>query len=142
MLKKLTPKQAAFVSEYLIDMNAAGAARRAGYNPKRADNMGYELLRKPEIAAALAKAQEKRAARMQIDADTVLRDIEEIKRDAMNPAIDHQGNKAMNNHNAALRAAELIGKHVGMWADKLQLTGKDGADLSLVVLLVDPADGA
>jgi phage terminase small subunit len=33
---KLTPKQARFVQEYLIDLNAAQAAIRAGYSVKTA----------------------------------------------------------------------------------------------------------
>ncbi len=69
----LTPKQQRFVDEYLIDLNAAAAARRAGYAEKRADAMGHENLRKPEIAAAIAQAQAERAKRTQIDADWVLR---------------------------------------------------------------------
>lgn len=69
----LTPKQAAFVAEYLIDLNASAAARRAGYAEKRADAMGHENLRKPEIAAAIAAAQAERAQRTQIDADWVLK---------------------------------------------------------------------
>ncbi len=47
--KKLTPKQAAFVNEYLVDLNAAGAARRAGYSERTAAEVGYENLRKPQI---------------------------------------------------------------------------------------------
>jgi phage terminase small subunit len=34
--QKLTPKQARFVREYLVDLNASAAARRAGYSEKRA----------------------------------------------------------------------------------------------------------
>jgi hypothetical protein len=34
--KPLTPKQAAFVREYLVDLNAAAAAERAGYAAKSA----------------------------------------------------------------------------------------------------------
>jgi phage terminase small subunit len=45
MVRKLTPKQRRFVEEYLVDLNATQAAIRAGYNPKRADEIGYENLR-------------------------------------------------------------------------------------------------
>lgn len=74
----LTPKQERFVAEYLIDLNAAAAARRAGYAEKRADAMGHENLRKPEIAQAIAAAQAERAKRTQIDADWVLRRLAEL----------------------------------------------------------------
>jgi len=69
----LTPKQQLFVNEYLVDLNATQAAIRAGYSPKRADAMGHENLRKPEIAAALMERMNKRAEQTQIDAEWVLK---------------------------------------------------------------------
>ena len=74
----LTPKQAAFVAEYLIDLNASAAARRAGYAEKRADAMGHENLRKHEISAAIAAAKAQRAQRTQINADWVLRRLADM----------------------------------------------------------------
>src|SRR5713226_8610806 len=50
----MTRKQTRFIAEYLIDLNATQAAIRAGYSAKRADQQGYENLRKPEIGAAIA----------------------------------------------------------------------------------------
>ena len=70
--KKLTPKQAAFVAEYLVDLNATQAAIRAGYSAKTAGSVGAENLSKPEIAAAIAEAQQKRAERTEITQDKVL----------------------------------------------------------------------
>ena len=60
---KLTPKQARFVQEYLIDANAAQAAIRAGYSAKTAREIGHQNLTKLHIAAALEKARAKRAGR-------------------------------------------------------------------------------
>jgi len=50
-MAKLTPKQKAFVEEYLIDLNATQAAIRAGYSPATAGSIGSENLKKPEIRA-------------------------------------------------------------------------------------------
>lgn len=69
----LTPKQARFVEEYLVDLNASAAARRAGYSVRTADATGRENLGKPAVAAAIAAAQAERARRTQITADDVLR---------------------------------------------------------------------
>jgi len=69
----MTPKQAAFVREYLIDLNAAAAARRAGYSERTARQMGDENLSKPDIAAAIAAAQAERAERTKVDSDWVLK---------------------------------------------------------------------
>lgn len=68
----LNAKQARFVQEYLIDLNATQAAIRAGYSEKTAGQQGFELLKKPEIEIALAEAQAERAERTKIDADWVL----------------------------------------------------------------------
>jgi phage terminase small subunit len=45
----LTAKQELFCSEYLVDLNASGAARRAGYSEDTAGAIGWENLKKPEI---------------------------------------------------------------------------------------------
>ncbi|PQP34574.1 terminase small subunit [Desulfobacteraceae bacterium SEEP-SAG9] len=59
MRKDLTNKQKKFVSEYLIDLNATGAATRAGYSEKTAHVIGHENLKKPKVAAAIqARRQE------------------------------------------------------------------------------------
>lgn len=74
----LTNKQRRFVEEYLVDLNATQAAIRAGYSERRASEIGYQNLRKPEIAAAVEAAMQARASRTEIDADYVLRRMVEI----------------------------------------------------------------
>lgn len=75
---KLSPKQARFVAEYLIDLNATQAAIRAGYSPRTAYAIGAENLTKPDIAAAIMAAQADRAKRVQIDQDRVLLELARI----------------------------------------------------------------
>ena len=43
--KRVTPKQAAFIREYRLDLNATQAAIRAGYSANTASEIGYENLR-------------------------------------------------------------------------------------------------
>ena len=74
----LTPKQEAFVREYLVDLNATQAAIRAGYSAKRADAIGHENLRKPEIADAVSAAMKVREKRTGITADRVLLELARI----------------------------------------------------------------
>ncbi len=45
--QQLTQKQKRFIDEYLIDLNAARAARAAGYSEKTAEKIGSENLHKP-----------------------------------------------------------------------------------------------
>jgi phage terminase small subunit len=68
----VSPKQRAFVLEYLVDLNATQAAIRAGYSAKTADQQGSRLLANVKIAEAISAAQLARAERTKIDADWVL----------------------------------------------------------------------
>lgn len=74
----MTPKQQRFVEEYLIDLNATAAARRAGYSEKTAYSIGQENLNKPDIAEAVRKALEERSERAKVDAVYVLNRLVEI----------------------------------------------------------------
>lgn len=69
----MTPKQQAFVREYLLDLNATQAAIRAGYSARTAEQQGPRLLGNVAVAAAVAAAQAARAARTEINAEWVLR---------------------------------------------------------------------
>jgi phage terminase small subunit len=50
-MKKLEPRQVAFVDQYMIDRNATQAAIRAGYKAKNADVVGPQLMTLPHIKA-------------------------------------------------------------------------------------------
>lgn len=66
---RINRKQALFVAEYLKCLNASEAARRAGYSAKTAMHIGFQLLQKTPVAAAIAKAQRERMERLKLDAD-------------------------------------------------------------------------
>ena len=74
MKPKMTPKQAAFVAEYLVDRNATQAAIRAGYSKKTAGQIGDENLKKPEIRAAIDAGLAKLSGKIEITAERVLRE--------------------------------------------------------------------
>ena len=119
---ELNRRQALFVAEYLKDLNASAAARRAGYSEKTAFRSGIENMQKPAITDAIAAAMKERGDRVQITADKVLTDIELIKTDAMREAADKEGRRAMVNHAAALKACELQGRHLQMFVDRVAMT--------------------
>jgi hypothetical protein len=75
---RMTPKHQIFVREYLIDLNAAKAARRCGYKESYARRACFALMRKPAIAAAVAEGMAARAKRLEIDADRVMREYAKI----------------------------------------------------------------
>jgi phage terminase small subunit len=74
---KLTHRQARFVDEYLIDLNATQAARRAGYSVRTVRQAGAENLSKPVIAAEIALRTQALAARNEMSIDGFVRDLEE-----------------------------------------------------------------
>jgi phage terminase small subunit len=111
---KLTPKQALFVQEYLVDLNATQAAIRAGYSAKTAPEQGSRLLINVNVSEAIQKAQIHRAKRLKRTADDVLADILRIGRKA----------EETGEFGPALKAAELEGKHLGMFTDKLDHSGE------------------
>ena len=80
-MAKMTDKQALFVAEYIVSLNATQAAIKAGYSKATAQQMGSENLLKPVVSAAIQKALEERTKRTKVDADYVLKRLTEI--DAM-----------------------------------------------------------
>ena len=71
----MTPRQAAFVREYLVDLNGAKAARRAGYSERVANREASRLLSNAVIASAISEAQAARAQATGVTAELVLREL-------------------------------------------------------------------
>lgn len=72
-MKELTPKQARFVAEYLVDLNATQAAIRAGYSQKTANEQGSRLLANASVAAEITKRQSAQLEKLAITAEDVKR---------------------------------------------------------------------
>jgi phage terminase small subunit len=120
----LSPKEKMFVVEYLKDLNASQAFLRAGYKSKRLDIGSAKVMGKIGVREAIREAQEKRSERTMITIDKVLTDIELIKADAMKQTDGKMADRA-----AALKACELLGKHLKMFTDKVEHTGANGKPL-------------
>lgn len=74
-MRELTAKQEMFAREYLVDLNATAAARRAGYSD---GSYGRQLLTKPHVEAAIREQKDNRAQRTEITADRVLEELGRI----------------------------------------------------------------
>ena len=147
----MTKKQRRFTEEYLIDLNATQAAIRAGYSPDTAYSIGQENLKKPEIKTRIAKAMAERSRRTGVNADRVGMELAKIAFVNANDMIDVDA--ATKKPDAApedtaaiqsvkvktfgedglereikmadkLKALELLGKHMGMFKDKVELSGR------------------
>lgn len=117
MCEKLTPKQERFVDEYLIDLNATAAAVRAGYNEKTARIIASQNLSKLNIQRALAVRLKARQERTEISQDWVVNNLKKIAERSM----EHDEAPYMQ---AANKALELLGKHLGMFRDSVQMDGE------------------
>lgn len=71
----LTEKQKLFVKEYIVDLNATAAARRAGYSYKNADKIGHQLLGKTRVSEAIKNEMVHRAKKLDITADRILNEL-------------------------------------------------------------------
>lgn len=107
VMPKLTEKQKRFCEEYLIDLNATQAAIRAGYkNPE----IGRQLITKNNVLNYINELRKEQSQRTGINADTVLKELEKIAL----ADTDISGKEK-------IKALELLGKHLGMFKDKLEL---------------------
>ena len=170
-MANLTPKQQRFVEEYLIDLNATQAAIRAGYSEKTAGQIGEQNLKKLEIQKAIQEALQGRKERVQIDADYVLKRLVEIDQMDVLDIMDDHGNVkpikdwpkvwrqyisnietiSMDDGEGWLQKIkwpdkvknlELLGKHLGMFKDKIEYSGPNGGpiDLNLRVVFEDEGE--
>ena len=110
--KPLTPKQQRFVAEYLIDLNATQAAIRAGYSKHTANEQGSQLLAKLSVREAVTAGQASLADKAQFTAEDILRDLEEMRMQAL----------ACMQFGPAMKAAELRGKQIGMFVERRETT--------------------
>lgn len=157
-------KQDVFVEEYLIDLNATQAAIRAGYSPKTASEQASRLLANVKVQTKIAKAMAERSKRTGINQDRVVLELARIafvnSSNVINPedasirdnateddlaCIQSVKVKTMDGEkgtsierevklNDKMKALELLGKHLGMWNDKLSLDG------ALPIVIKDDVD--
>ncbi|SRR6266852_1627294 len=130
-MRKLTPREAAFVREFQIDHNGSAAARRAGYSVKNAAGIASDLRKKPAVAAAIAANEAAATEKTGITKEAVLTNLAELR----------QGAVSAKQYGPAVRAAELIGKELGMFKDSVEIEMKRKSDEDLIADIAkgDPA---
>lgn len=89
---RITAKQAQFCREYLVDLNGAAAARRAGYSPRTADQIAINLVGKSWVSEEINRLLAERARSCSIDADGVLERLLEEANADLADLFDGDGN--------------------------------------------------
>ena len=160
----MTEKQKIFADEYLIDLNATRAYRKAYPSVKKdetAAQAGSRMLRNVKVADYIQKRMQERQKRTEITQDRVLEELAAI---AFGKATDYaevkDGQVIVRNTeeldeqqiraiagikegkfgievklNDKLKAIELIGRHLGMFKDKLEVAGLEDEKKKLADIL-------
>lgn len=163
----MTPKQQRFCEEYLVDLCATQAAIRAGYSPRSARQIGDENMSKPDIVAEIERLKEARKRRNHVTADMVIEELRRLAfsderklyRDdgtlkppaewddetaaAVSGIETRENRKGVTTKKVRLwdkkGALELLGKHLGIFKDRLEVTGAGGGPVTVEVYI--PANG-
>ncbi len=120
LLRVLTPRQKRFAEEYVIDFNGTAATIRAGYSPKHAEKQAHLLVRHPGISYYidhLSRSKENKI--VSVNPDYIIQEVVGI--------IKKEGARDGDR----LRGLELLARHLGMFIDRQEITGKDGGPLEL-----------
>ena len=120
----MTPKQERFCLEYMKDLNATQAAKRAGYSEATAYSIGQRLLKDVEIINLIDGEKTKRTERIERNIDDILKEIRETRTLALE----------LGQTSAAIRASELESKLMGLFIEKRELSGPGGAPMQSEVL--------
>lgn len=151
-LATLEPKQARFVSEYLVDLNATQAAIRAGYSRRSAQMQGSRLLSNAMVSAAVAAGQAVQIKKIETSAERVLLDLARVAHGDLRVLFDEHDNlkqlstlsddaaallasveteRGMGGRSAVkkvklwdkLRALEMLAKHLGLLVEQTEHSG-------------------
>lgn len=161
----MSPKQQRFVEEYLIDLNATAAAKRAGYSERTAQEQSSRLLSNVMVQQAIQAAQESRSKRTEIKADAVLAELakiafsdmrtfaewgpggvklkpsEELAPDQsacvaeVSESTSKDGGSLRFKLHSKTEALSLLGKHLKLFTDRLEVAG--AIRLELIEEIVD-----
>lgn len=113
--KELSPKEERFCQEYVIDYNGTQAAIRSGYKESDAAVRASKLLRKAKVSARVRDLQQEMAQRLALSQDYVVIELVNTYKEC----------KAVEDSKNALRALELMGKHLGMFEKRQKEEGND-----------------
>ncbi len=153
-------KRKAFVREYLKDQNGKQAAIRAGYSKKTAEVQASQLLSNLKVKTAVEEKMKALEAKVLVTKEYVVKSFKAVAERCMQAEpvmeFDHELNEKVQattyvkdektgemkkvgifkfDASGANKALECLGKHLGIFIEKHELTGKDGGPLRLEELV-------
>jgi len=129
-MANLNDKSEAFCREYLSDYNGTQAAIRAGYSRKTAATQASRMLRNVKVLSRVRELQAEKTAQLSISQDWVIHQLVDVVEKCKNSVAvekwDFEEKKMvptgeyMFDSKGATKALELLGKHLGMYVDKVE----------------------
>jgi len=110
--EKLTIKQERFCREYVKTGHGTNSAKLAGYSEKTAFVQSTENLRKPNIIKEIERLLKPEIKAVQITQEFILQKLRENAEKA--------SSDEFYNASGVNKAIELLGKHIGMFNDKVE----------------------
>lgn len=163
----ITAKQERFCQEYIVDLNATQALIRAGYSKRGANATSAGLLVKSNIASRIEVLKAERAERLGVTQDMVVKELAVMAFTSLTDVVDITKTKArikgplevdpvklraiselteITNGNKVTKrikmsdkkgCLELLGRHLGMFNDKLSLPIKGEVIHKIERVIVD-----
>jgi hypothetical protein len=121
MARKLSEKQKAFVREYLRDSNGSQAAIRAGYSPTSSRTTSSRMLANENIQSAIMAGRNRVAAKAEVTAAWVIEQLID----------NHRKANECGQLTASNKALELVGRHLGMFPIKQEVSGPGGKPVEI-----------
>lgn len=116
----LSPRQRRFCQEYIVDFNGSAAVVRAGYSPNYPDRQASQLKRNAGVSKYIDHlSMSKEAQIMSVSPEYVIQRVTEI----VTKESAKDGDK--------LRGLELLARHLGMFIDRTEITGRDGEAIAI-----------